>query len=66
MPKPTEKHKPLISLKEATVLRFCCYARIAELKAKAERSGVKLDAEVAEIRDLFEKLTTYPLGDEDE
>ena len=64
-----KKPSPQLSLAECTVLRFCCNARIDQLKSTLvagvdPSSDLSEIAEVRKVRALFEKLTGYPLDRE--
>ncbi len=56
-----------LSLRECTVLRQCCDARIAQIQKPRELGqGVAANAAmVAEVTALFEKLTGHPLNTEE-
>ena len=55
-----------LSLRECTVLRQCCDARLEQIKKPRELGqGVLADAVMAsEVLALFEKLTGHPLNTE--
>lgn len=52
-----------LTLRECTVLRRCCDARIKQLREGPRQ--FTLTEQIAEVRQLFEKLTGHPLYDEE-
>lgn len=63
--KPSPAKKKALSLRECTVLRFCCNDRIDRIKGPGVASSYGLNlAMIEEIRALFLKLTGYPLDQE--
>lgn len=66
MAKTTKNTRPLISLREARLVRAAFEDRIRELdklvKADTGTSWGKVwAAEIVELKMLFERLTTYPI-----